>query len=121
MNFMDMISLKSVQFPFRVPEIKDVSSENSNSASLSVPWHTLANVTGPVIVTAILDSQFSEVVQFLKSVYALHPESCVILFDMGMSRTDLREVLNICNGSVSDVMNVASNTSKAASLRSGKI
>lgn len=83
-----------------------MSNENSNTASLLVPWYTLANVTGPVIVTAVQSSQVSEVVQFLRSVYSIHPESSVIIFDMGMSRTDLKEVLNVCNGSVSDLINV---------------
>ena len=57
------------------------------------------NVSEPVIVSAVLNGQSGDAVQFLRNTKLFLPSHNIILYDLGMSGHELDHVMKFCNSS----------------------
>ena len=81
------------------------SVKSMESADLVLPsplwpnslWRKAGNVSEPVIVTAIQAGFKMEAVNFLKNVKSFFSNTTVILFDMGLSKSDFDFVKQACD------------------------
>ena len=63
---------------------------------------SLANVTDPVLVSAVFSGDSNQAAHFLKNIFTFRPDSTVILFEMGLGSSELEFLLSHCNGSMNE-------------------